>query len=140
MAHQLFFAGDQGRWTPTPEFPNLMEPGAWYSYPPVEAGPPRPFNVTRLGRLPSFLLEEIFKHLRDLEETWDVMVQSRWSEGRRTLMRPVWRMKNISNLMATCRQLRMEALTYLATSTVHTSRAALTLPRLPQEICLHNVR
>ncbi|KIW11848.1 hypothetical protein PV08_09121 [Exophiala spinifera] len=123
----------------TPEFPKAIAPWEWYQYPPIEAGAPRPWSETRLGNLPSFLLKEILVYLCEARsDQCDVTAPNKPRRGE-TKTPFSYFVRHTTGVLGTCSQLRKETLTFLAATTIHTSREVLELPSLPAEIGRHNV-
>jgi len=122
-------------WERTPKYQPFLPPLEWYQYPPIEAGAPKPFDQTRLGRLPLFIRQQIIECLCYGSDIMDVTIRREYDRRAPSLNL----VRQFGSVLATCRQLRKEALAYLASSTI-TSCQVLTLPSLPQDIGPHNVQ
>ena len=108
------------RGLPDQEFPTAIPSQEWYEYPPIEAGAPKPFSNTRLGRLPTDNRLDILDYVKDGKAVWDITEFTRRRDIPRVYLQYA---EDLKGPLGACRGLRKECHSLLTTTTAfHASR------------------
>jgi hypothetical protein len=114
------------------DFPNALDPEEWYRYPPIEAGAPKRFNQTRLGKLPQEVRHILYDMITDYETKINLFIPHEIStRTRRQRYRGLWDLhyflRGLERIMGVCQGLRTELQDHLMTSTTHVCECPLKL-------------
>jgi len=96
------------------DFPLAIPAHEWYQYPPIEAGAPKPFDKTRLGRCPVEIHLKILEYLHGGYTICDLTEY----DGRHAVPKmDLSYLKPFEGPLGTCRELRKEVLSIVTTTT-----------------------
>lgn len=128
---------ERGQWVRAQairDFPNALDPEEWYCYPPIEAGAPKLFDQTRLGKLPREVRHMLYDMITDYRTEIKISIPLEGRIKRRRYI-GLWNshyfLCGLERIMGVCQGLRTELQDHLMTSTTHVCED----PRDLRQIC-----